>query len=82
MTGKPRAYPVKNWAGFLHAIDHLRHQQGLSLRKLADRTGGTHQHLGRQLTGEVTALAPVAWALADALDHDIALIPRQPKEQP
>jgi transcriptional regulator with XRE-family HTH domain len=82
VIAKPHAYRVATWEEFLHTVDHVRHERRLTIRELSTQLGGTHQHLGKQLLGQVVPLAPFAWQLADALGYDIALIPRQPKERP
>lgn len=82
MTDKPAAYVMRDYQEFLATLDRVRYRRGMSLRQLGTLVGTSSGHAGRWVRGEVTALAPVAWALADALGYDIALIPRQPKEQP
>lgn len=82
MTDKPPAYRTKSWPDFLQVVDHLRHQDGLTVRELSARVGGNRQHLGRQLLGQIIPLTPFAWQIARALGYDIALIPRKPEEQP
>ena len=74
---KPRAYRIKDWPDFLQVIDHLRHQQGLTVVDLAARTGSSYHHLTRQLLGRVLPAAPFAWLIARALGFDLALVPRE-----
>jgi transcriptional regulator with XRE-family HTH domain len=80
MNDKPEAYVMRNYQDFLTTLDRIRYRRGMSLRQLGELVGTSSGHTGRWMRGEVTALAPIAWALADALGYDIALIPRQPKE--
>lgn len=81
-TEKPRAYVVRDYDEFLNTVNQLRTDQGLSYRGLGALVGTDHTHAGRWMRHEVHMLASTAWALADGLGYDIALIPRQPKEQP
>lgn len=82
MTIEPRPYLVRSHGEFLIAVMRIRKSQRLSIKTLAAQLGVWAQHLAKQLNGTVTPLAPSIWAIADALGYDIALIPRQPKEQP
>lgn len=79
-TEKPRAYVVRDYSQFLTTVDQIRADQGLSYRSLAALVGTNGTHAGRWMRREVHMLASTAWALADGLGYDIALIPRQPKE--
>lgn len=77
-TQKRRAYRIKDWPDFLQVIDHLRHQQGVTVAELATRTGSSsRQHLSKQLLGRIFPLAPFLWVLAHALGYDLALVPRE-----
>lgn len=80
MTGKPRAYRIPDYEAFVAAVDKIRAEQGLSYRGLGALVGANNTHTGRWMRHEVHMLASTAWALAAGLGYDIALIPRQPKE--
>lgn len=79
-TGKPRAYRLRSYDEFLATVNEMRTAQGLSYRGLGALVGASHTHAGRWMRREVHMLASTAWALANGLGYDIALIPRKPKE--
>lgn len=78
MTDKPRAFVLRSYDEFLATVDQIRTRKGLSYRSLGDLVGTNHTHAGRWMRREVHMLAGTAWALADGLGYDIALIPRRP----
>lgn len=81
-TEKPRAYVVRDYSQFLATVDQIRADQGLSYRSLAALVGCAHHLVSRWLRGVVHMRGDKVFGLAHGLGYDVALIPRQPKEQP
>lgn len=77
-----RPYLVRSYGEYLVAVKQIRSNRRISIKTLAAGLGVWAQHLAKQLNGTVTPLAPGIWAIAHALDYDVALIPRRTEEQP
>lgn len=82
MSDTRRPYLTRNHEQFLAVVDRLREDRGLSWQAISKRLGLSRSQAGRWRTGQNLPDTPTLWRLADALDYDIALIPRRTEEQP
>lgn len=82
MSDKPRAYLTRDHKEFMAVIGQARTELGLTRQAVSLQLGLSRCQAARWFKGDNLPDTPTLWDLAHALGYDIALIPRQPKEQP
>jgi transcriptional regulator with XRE-family HTH domain len=73
-----KAYLLRDYTQLMAHLDHAREDQGLTRQQLADETPGvSRSQVTEWLNGKHEAGGSKAFALANALGYDLALIPRE-----
>ncbi|GIE46188.1 helix-turn-helix domain-containing protein [Actinoplanes lobatus] len=79
---KPRAYRLRSYHDLLTVLVGIRTARKISIKEWSRVAGHDRSEITNWTARRREMRASVIWALANALGYDIALIPRQPEEQP